>query len=97
MVAEDTQREDDKNRSKSCKAFEIRDIPDGRGGGAEGFILRNSRKNQTIETDTDWIWLLIKIVEKLEFMKVRAVMICSKTGIGKKVEHRKTCFHANSQ
>jgi len=27
---------------------------------------------------------MIKIVEKLEFMKVRAVMVCSKTDIGNK-------------
>jgi hypothetical protein len=39
LVVEDAQRETDKNRSKTGKAFGIRDIPDGRGGGAEGFVL----------------------------------------------------------
>jgi hypothetical protein len=39
MVAEDTQRETDKNRCQSGKAFEIFDIPDGGGGSTEGFIL----------------------------------------------------------
>jgi hypothetical protein len=38
-----------------------------------------------------------KIAEKLEFMKVRAVPVCAKVGIGRKVEHKKPCFHANFQ
>jgi hypothetical protein len=40
---------------------------------------------------------MVKIVEKLEFMKVRAVTICSNTTIGRKVGHKKTCFRANFQ
>jgi hypothetical protein len=39
LVVEDTQRETDKNQCQSGKAFEICDIPDGRGGCAEGFVL----------------------------------------------------------
>ena len=32
---------------------------------------------------TNWIRLMIRIVEKLEFMKVRAVTVCAKAGIGR--------------
>ncbi len=38
-----------------------------------------------------------KIAEKLGFMKVRAVTVCAKAGIGRKAGHKKTCFHANFQ
>jgi len=35
---------------------------------------------------------MAKIAEKLEFMKVRAVMVCAKVGIGRKVRHKKRVF-----
>jgi hypothetical protein len=38
-----------------------------------------------------------RIAEKLEFMKVRAVKVCAKAGIGKKAGHKKPCFPANFQ
>jgi len=31
---------------------------------------------------------MIKIAEQLEFVKVRAVMVCAKVGIGRKAEHQ---------
>ena len=37
---------------------------------------------------------MIRIAEKLGVMKVRAIMVCEKVGIGRKVGHKKTCFHA---
>jgi len=38
-----------------------------------------------------------KVAGKLEFMKVRAVMVCAKAGIGRKAGHKKTRFHVNFQ
>jgi hypothetical protein len=38
-----------------------------------------------------------KIAENLGFMKAGAVTVCAKAGIGRKVGHNKTCFHANFQ
>jgi len=38
---------------------------------------------------------MLKIAEKLDFMKVRTVTVCAKTGIGRKVGYKKTCFQAN--
>ncbi len=38
---------------------------------------------------------MIKIAEKLGFMKVRAVMVYAKAGIGRKLGHKKPCFSAN--
>jgi len=38
---------------------------------------------------------MIRIAEKLGFIRVRAVAVCAKAGIGRKVGHRKPCFPAN--
>jgi len=35
---------------------------------------------------------MIRITEKRGFMKVRAVMVCAKTGIGRKVWHKNHVF-----
>jgi len=48
LAVEETQREAGKNRCESGEAFETCDIPDGRGGGAKGFILWRSKKNQFV-------------------------------------------------
>jgi hypothetical protein len=40
---------------------------------------------------------MIRIAEKLGFMKVRAVIVCAKVGIGRKVGHKKPCMPANFQ
>jgi len=40
---------------------------------------------------------MIRIAEKLLFMKVRVVMVCAKAGIGRKVGHKKPCIPANFQ
>jgi hypothetical protein len=37
---------------------------------------------------------MIRIAEKLGFMKVRAVMVCAKVGLGRKTGHKKICLHA---
>jgi hypothetical protein len=34
------------------------------------------------------------IAGNLEVMKVRAVTVCAKVGIGRKAGHKKACFHA---
>jgi hypothetical protein len=36
-------------------------------------------------------------VQKLQFMKMRAVNVCAKAGIESKVRHKKPCFRANFQ
>jgi len=38
---------------------------------------------------------MCEIAEKLGFMKVLAVKVCAKAGIGRKVRHKKPCFRAN--
>jgi hypothetical protein len=38
---------------------------------------------------------MCEISEKSGFMKVRAVTVFAKTGIGRKAGHKKRCFHAN--
>ncbi|MGA2323923.1 MAG: hypothetical protein ABSG22_08755 [Sedimentisphaerales bacterium] len=38
-----------------------------------------------------------KLAENLGFMKVGAVTVCAKAGIGRKEGHKKTSFHANFQ
>jgi len=38
-----------------------------------------------------------RITEKLEFIKVRAVKVCEKAGIGRKAWHKKAFFRANFQ
>jgi hypothetical protein len=38
---------------------------------------------------------MIRIAEKLGFMKVRAVAVCAKVDIGRKAGHKKACFHAS--
>jgi hypothetical protein len=35
---------------------------------------------------------MTRIAEKLEFMKVSAVTVCEKVGIGRKAEHKKRIF-----
>ncbi len=35
---------------------------------------------------------MIRIAEKLGFMKVRAAMVCARVGIGRKVRHKKPCI-----
>ncbi len=40
---------------------------------------------------------MLKIAEKIEFMKIGAVTVCAKIGIGRKAGHKKTCFRANFQ
>ncbi len=35
---------------------------------------------------------MLIIVEKVGFMKVRAVKVCAKAGIGRKAGHKKTVF-----
>ena len=35
-----------------------------------------------------------RIAEKLELVKVRAVKVCAKVGIGRKAGHKKPCFPA---
>jgi hypothetical protein len=40
---------------------------------------------------------MCEIAEKLEFMKVLAVKVCAKAGIGRKVRHKKPCFRASLQ
>jgi len=36
-----------------------------------------------------------RIAEKLEFIKGRAVKVCTKAGIGRKVGHQKPCYYRN--
>jgi len=81
MVIEDAQGEVDKNRSQGDKAFEICDISDGRGGGAEGFVLRNPLADKAVDVDGDAIrgWIMPKIAEKLGFLMREAVGIRQKT------------------
>jgi len=38
---------------------------------------------------------MLKIVEKLEFMKTRAVEVCAKVGTGRSPEPKNQYFHAN--
>jgi hypothetical protein len=40
---------------------------------------------------------MFEIGEKPGFMKVRAVTVCTKAGIGRKAGQKKTCFYANFQ
>jgi len=40
---------------------------------------------------------MVRIDKKLGFMKVRAVMVCAKVGIGRKEGHKKPCLPANFQ
>jgi hypothetical protein len=39
------------------------------------------RTYPSIEACAHWVWLMIRIAEKLGFMKVRALAVCAKTGI----------------
>jgi hypothetical protein len=38
---------------------------------------------------------MIRIAEKLGFIRVRAVAVCVKVGISRKVGHKKACIPAN--
>jgi hypothetical protein len=38
---------------------------------------------------------MIRIAEKLGFIRVRAVAVCAKVGISRKVGHKKACIPAN--
>lgn len=38
---------------------------------------------------------MLKIAEKLEFMKVRVVEVCAKVGIGRSPESKNSYFYAN--
>jgi len=40
---------------------------------------------------------MTRIAEKLGFMKVLAVKVCTKAKIGRKVRHKKPCFRASLQ
>jgi len=40
---------------------------------------------------------MCEIAEKPEFMKVWAIKVCAKAGIGKKARHKKPCLRANVQ
>ncbi len=40
---------------------------------------------------------MTRIAEKLESMTWRAIEVYTKAGIGRKTEHKKTCFHADFQ
>jgi hypothetical protein len=40
---------------------------------------------------------MAKIAEKLGFMKVRAIEVCTKAEIGRKARHIKACSRANFQ
>ena len=48
------------------------------------------------ETCAHWLWLMIRIAEKLGFMKVRAVTVCAKAGISRKVGTNNHVFLAIS-
>jgi hypothetical protein len=88
------------------KAFEIRDISDGRGGSAKGFILWNPFSHQTVDVDGDTIgiWIMPKIAENHGFLTRKTVEVCEKSpfysifkaksldfgGIGNNI--RKKCF-----
>ena len=43
-----------------------------------------------IEACAHWVWLMIKTAEKLGSMNVRAVLVCAKTGIGRRTGHKKS-------
>jgi len=38
---------------------------------------------------------MVRIAEKLGFIKVQAIMVCAKVGIARKVGHKKPCFPTN--
>jgi hypothetical protein len=38
---------------------------------------------------------MIRIAEKVVFIRVRAVAVCAKTGIGRKIGHKKPCIPAD--
>jgi hypothetical protein len=40
---------------------------------------------------------MLTIAEKLGFIKARSVTVCVKTGLGRKVGHKKPCIPANFQ
>jgi len=40
---------------------------------------------------------MIRIADKLGFMKVRALEVCTKAEIGRRVRHIKSCSRANFQ
>ena len=40
----------------------------------------------------DWVWIMFEIGEKPGFMKVRAVTVCAKAGIGRKAGHKNRAF-----
>ena len=42
--------------------------------------------------DCGFFKVMVRIAEKLEFMKGRAVKVCVKARIGRKVEHKKRVF-----
>ncbi len=42
-------------------------------------------------------WLMTKTAEKLGFMKVRALDVCTRTEIGRRGRHIKPCSRANFQ
>jgi hypothetical protein len=78
------------NRCKSGKAFEICDIPDGRGGSAKGFILWNPLQDQAVDVDGDTIRsrVTLKAAEKHDFLTIRTVEVCKKS-------HFNSSFKAN--
>ncbi len=63
LVVEDAKRETDKNRNKTGKAFGIRDIPDGRGGRAEGVVQLNPLADKVVACETIRIRIILKIAE----------------------------------
>jgi len=42
-----------------------------------------------------WIWLMIRIAEKVGFMKIRTVAVCAKVDISRKVGTKRPCIPAN--
>jgi hypothetical protein len=44
-----------------------------------------------------WIWLMCEVAEKFEFVMMRTVNVCPKTGVGRGPEHKNPCFRANFQ
>jgi len=38
---------------------------------------------------------MCEVAEKLEFMKMRAVKVCPKAGVGRSPGHKNPCFRAN--
>ncbi len=71
--------------SGTVMSNKICDILECRGAGFKKVVSGNPSTCSSIKTCVHRVWLMKRVAEKLGFMKVLAIEICAKVGIGRKV------------